>query len=60
LKNILELAPETSAIIEDFLNGKYANLENSLSALGNALEWDLFIGSRVSRLVEGVRRKALV
>ena len=59
-KNLMEIAPETSDIIENYLNGKYMEFQRSLSSIQTHLKFDIFFGHRLEQIVTTIRRKALV
>lgn len=56
----MEIVPQTSDIIENFLNGRYMEFQQSLAAITHALQFDLFFGHRIHALVGQIRKKALI
>ena len=46
-KNNAEVAPETTDIFENFLNGKYADLQRSLNEIAFQLKFDVFFGHKI-------------
>jgi COP9 signalosome complex subunit 1 len=59
-KNLMEIVPETTDIIENFLNGKYMEFQRSLSSIQSHLRLDLFFGHKLEHMITNIRRKALV
>ncbi len=59
-KNLMEIVPETTDIMENFLNGKYMEFQRSLSLIQTHLKFDLFFGHRLEQIITTIRRKALV
>jgi len=52
--------PETTDIIENYLNGKYMEFQQALSAIENHLRYDMFFGYRLPTIIENIRKKALI
>ena len=59
-KNLMEITPETTDIIENFLNGKYTQFQHSLSQIALSLRLDLFFGPKLPFMISEIRKKALV
>lgn len=59
-KNLMEIVPETTDIIENFLNGKYMEFQKSLSQIQSQLKLDMFFGHKLDHIIMHIRRKALV
>ena len=59
-KNLMEIAPQTQDIIENFLNGHYMEFLASLNTVSNYLRYDVFFGHRLFYIVGTIRKKALV
>lgn len=52
--------PETTDIIENYLNGKYMEFQQALSSIENHLRYDMFFGYRLPKIIENIRKKALI
>eukprot|EP00347_Sterkiella_histriomuscorum_P005470 403356493 len=59
-KNLMEAAPQVSEIIENFLNGKYQEFQDSLTHIVNALKFDINFGHKIHQIVGEIRKKALI
>mmetsp|Transcript_3698 Transcript_3698/g.3631 ORF Transcript_3698/g.3631 Transcript_3698/m.3631 type:complete len:181 (-) Transcript_3698:35-577(-) len=59
-KNLMEAAPETTDIIENYLNGRYMEFQQSLQVIQNRLKYDFYFGYRLESIITHIRRKALV
>src|SRR5579875_1799900 len=56
----MEAVPETSDIIENYLNGRYQDFQKSLSIIQSKLKFDMFFGHKLNRVIETIRKKALI
>ena len=59
-KNLMEVAPQTQDIIENFLNGHYMEFLAALNTVSSTLRYDVFFGHRLHYIVGTIRKKALV
>lgn len=59
-KNLMEVAPQTQDIIEDFLNGRYSEFLTALNQVATALRYDMFFGHKLNFIITQIRKKALV
>ena len=47
----MENAPETSDIIENILNGRYMEFQQSLASISSQLRYDLFFGHKIHHII---------
>mmetsp|Transcript_27419 Transcript_27419/g.20572 ORF Transcript_27419/g.20572 Transcript_27419/m.20572 type:complete len:242 (-) Transcript_27419:99-824(-) len=59
-KNLMESVPETTDIIENYLNGKYQDFQQALQKIQQGLKYDAFFGHKLDDIIAKIRRKALV
>lgn len=47
-------------VIENFLNGRYQDLQRQLSKIAQGLRFDLYFGNKLHTVMTDIRRKALI
>lgn len=58
--SLMEAAPSASDLIENFLNGRYTEFQQSLVQVVSHLHFDPFFGHKIRSIVSDIRKKALV
>jgi COP9 signalosome complex subunit 1 len=49
-----------SDVIENFLNGRYMEFQRQIAAIARDMQYDVFFGHRIQKIVKEIRKKALV
>lgn len=59
-KSHTESVPELAEIIEHYLNGRYDEFNKCLLAIGEHLQFDTILGSKLGKTLTQIKRKAII